>query len=101
MQHHNIVIRRSGADKNELVPDPPNPRKVKKGDTIEFTSPEGPLTVTFDDGSPFEGKGLSVGPKDKLMKPVKTGRFKYSCKVEIADGPPLEYRSGGELDVGI
>ena len=84
-----------------LVALPKKPR-LRKGDTIRWDSPHGPVRINFPDNSPFGASGEVAGSTSHKVTAYR-GTFKYGCGVTVKSGKHIGWPgkttpgSGGEV----
>jgi hypothetical protein len=78
------------------------PRKLKRGEEIEFTcKDEGDLTIEFVGESPLDGGGKQAKKGKKVKLGDKAGLFRFRCILKVNGVEHvLEPTVGGELEIG-
>jgi hypothetical protein len=95
MAHVPVTLRLNAAQKI-LEPTPPRP-KVRPGDTIAWTCPDGAITVSFDTSVVFESSSKFQAAKGgqtekgKIRADVPLNQF-FECHVTFNGQPmPISY----------
>ena len=89
-------------DENGTLVGLPRKLRAKKGDTIRWDSPHGPVRINFRNESPFGVSGEVAGATSHKVT-VRRGTFRYKCGVTVESGTHIgwpgatEPGSGGEV----
>jgi len=94
-------------DGTHAVPDIPPSMSV--GQTVRYSSPAGTVSITFDQGSPFQtssGEDITVIPDSTILLLQKAGDFFCRCFITLPSGQTVGWfagenpQSGGDHHVG-
>jgi hypothetical protein len=75
--HHEIRIRRVGNDAvPQLMP------RMHVGDTVQYSSDDGAVSIEFPTGSPFRETRIGAG---QIVTVQNTGTFRCRCFIDLKD----------------